>query len=139
MSLILIIFAKEFYHFFYGGKYLDGVFLLQLLAITGPFFAWQSVGEGLLHGLGFPNISFSARTANTVAKVVLNLGLIYLLQSTGAVLASIISIAILAFVITRGVKTKVAFSIAGILSRFRDLKNFLKVAKLQLKSVNPNE
>lgn len=136
VSLILIIFAKQFFHFFYAGKYIDGVFLLQLFAITGPFFAWHTVGEGLLNGLGFPKISFGARTATTITKVVLNLVLIYLLQARGAVAASIIAIAVLAIVITRGVKSKVDFSITGILSRFKDIKNFLKVAKLQLKSTS---
>lgn len=135
VAVLLMVFAKQLFHFFYGGKYLDGVILLQLFAITAPVFIWQSVGEGLLNGLGFPQQSFGARTATTVAKVLLNLLLISLWKSVGAVIATIISVIILAIIITFNVKAKINFTINGILSRFKDLKNFIHLARLQLKGV----
>lgn len=135
ISVILIIFAEELFRFVYSGKYLEGVILLQIFAVTGPLLAWQCLGEGLLYGLGFPQISFGARTATTATKVILNLILISLLQSVGAVIASVISMSILAIVVTRGVKSKIEFSCYGILSRFNDIKNFIKLTKLQLKGV----
>lgn len=135
LSLVLIIFANELFRFVYAGKYLDGVILLRLFAITGPLLAWQCLGEGLLYGLGSPEISFGARTATTVTKVGLNLILISLFQSVGAVIASVISMSILALIVTRGVKSKIDFSFYGILSRFNDIKNFIKLTKLQLKGL----
>ncbi|MFQ5864017.1 MAG: lipopolysaccharide biosynthesis protein [bacterium] len=132
LSVVLIIFAKKLYLFIYGGKYVDGVILLQIFAIAGPLLAWQCLGEGLLNGLGFPQISFGARTATTVIKVILNLILISLFQSLGAVIASDVAMVILASVVTWGVKSKIGFSLPGILSRFSDIINFIKMAKVQL-------
>ncbi|RMD93363.1 MAG: hypothetical protein D6813_04200 [Calditrichaeota bacterium] len=135
LAILLIILAKPLYQLIYAGKYLDGVIILQIFALMAPLFAWQSIGEGLLNGLGYPNISFSARTATTFIKIVLNLVLIYYFKSVGAALASLVAISILAIIVTRAVKSKVAFSLPGIAGRIQDIVNFVKSTGLQLKEI----
>lgn len=135
LCLLLIIFAEELYRVVYAEKYLDGVIILQLFAITGPLLAWQCLGEGLLNGLGFPKISFSAKTTAMVMKVILNLILISQFRSIGAVTAVIISTFILVYLLTRGVKSKISFSLYGIVGRFQDVINFIKMTKLRLRGL----
>jgi len=135
LCLLLIIFAEELYRVVYAEKYLDGVIILQLFAIAGPLLAWQCLGEGLLNGLGFPKISFSAKTTAMVMKVILNLILISQFRSIGAVTAVIISTFILVYFLTRGVKSKLSFSLHVIIGRFQDVINFIKMTKLRLRGL----
>lgn len=131
----LIVFARPFYELFYGGKYLDGVHLLQLLALTAPLIIWPALGEGLLNGLGYPARSFRARTTTTVVKLGLNVLLILLFQATGAVLATVLATGLLAVLISHDVRQHVPFHLRCILGRYRDVKNFLNAAKVQWKGV----
>lgn len=121
----LILFAAPLFEFVYGGKYREGIIILQLLALTSPFLAWQCVGEGLLNGMGYPKIPFAARTITTAVKVILSLILIAMYQARGAAVASIVALAFLAILITRGVKSQIEFTWRGILRRYADLVNYV--------------
>jgi O-antigen/teichoic acid export membrane protein len=107
-------------------KYPEGAALLRFFALTGVFVAWQVFGESVLFAAGKPNKTFYARLATGLLNLALNFVLVKLFGIWGAIIASVVSLAILAIVVTFFAHREVHFTIAGILKRRFDLVHFVR-------------
>lgn len=116
-------------------KYPEGAAILRFFALSGVFVAWQVFGESVLFAVGKPNKTFYARLATGLLNLILNFVLVKLFGIWGAAIASVVSLAILAIVVTIFAHQEVRFTMAGILKRRFDLVHFVR--SLRDKSVPP--
>lgn len=84
--------SPEFVILFLGIDYEESIILVQLLAITIPFVAWNNyVRTQLLIPLGMDKIYTKAVTAGAIINVIINIILINSFSAKGAAIATIVS------------------------------------------------
>jgi O-antigen/teichoic acid export membrane protein len=132
VMVVLILGADILYDLFYQKRYAGGEIFLRGLALSGFFLAWHVLGDSVLSSIGRPDKSFRARAMATLLSVALNVWLISSFGSYGAVLASVLSTAFLAALMTAQAKSEIHFTWTGIWQRHRDVANFLRASLRQL-------
>ncbi|MDQ7063499.1 MAG: polysaccharide biosynthesis C-terminal domain-containing protein [candidate division KSB1 bacterium] len=133
MMIFLILAADFFYDVILAGKYPGGANLLRLFSLLGLVIGWQTIGEGVLFGIGAARQAFVSRMVATVSSLVLNVALIHFFGITGAAVASLISIGLLALLVTYFVHRSIGVSVSGILSRRRDIVEYLRQTRKKRK------
>ena len=99
--------------------------LLTTISRLG-FLAWLVFSDSVLSSIGRPDKSFRARAVATLLSVALNVLLISRMGGYGAVLATVLSTAALAALMTAQAKSEIHFTWTGIWQRHRDVANFLR-------------
>lgn len=107
-------------------KYPDGAPILRVFVLSGLFVAWQVFGEAVLYAMGKPHVAFAARVIGAALNLVLNIVLIHSLGIWGAVWASLISLGVVAGMVTRAAQRELPFSLAGIWKRRTDIVHYLR-------------
>ncbi len=126
MVLILLIGANLFFEVILAGKYPAGPAILRVFSFLGLMVCWQSIGEGVLFGIGEARYPFISRAIATISSVVLNIVLISYFGVIGAAFATLFSIGLLATLTTIFVNRKMGVSFRGIFSRHGDLVRFVQ-------------
>ncbi len=92
LSFGLAAIAPEFVVIFLGEEYTESIVLVELLAVTIPFVAWNNfIRTQMLIPLGKDSVYTKAVTAGAIINVILNIGLINIFSARGAAIATIAS------------------------------------------------
>ncbi len=126
IMIFLFLGAEFFFDVILAGKYPEGAMLLRVFSLLGLLIGWQTVGEGALFGIGEAGFAFAARSVATVSSLFFNVLLIRWYGVLGAALASLLSIGLLAALVTLRARRSVGWRWAGIWQRRKDLAQFLR-------------
>ena len=98
ISLALLVFPQQILQVLYGVKYGESVALVRLFAIWGLIMPFYRCAATIFNGVSRPQINAKYTWLAGIANVLLNIPLIYYLQTNGAAIASIVTSFILLLV-----------------------------------------
>jgi lipopolysaccharide exporter len=124
-SVLLFVFARQFLNLVYGGRHLEATLPLQVLIVGGLTWPLRAVGGSLLHGMGRPRDVLSCMMIVLPVHWAVTVAGVHWLGVVGAPLAFGVSMALLAWLLTRRVAALIETSPAGVVSRTRDAWRFL--------------
>ena len=90
-SLILILFPRQILSIFYGGRYLESAYILQILALWGIIRPFGSLSGAFIDGMGKPHVNASIVWITAGINVAANAVMIPMFGVVGAAYASILA------------------------------------------------
>ncbi len=130
VSIIPIVFLLFFssdllINLLYNTKYPEAKNLLKLLSLMGIFIPWISVSSSVIFGIGKTNLIFKL----TFINLILDFLFFYILGIIASIEGIIYAILLIQFIMSLlwfyHTKNFVNFSLLSIISRIKDIKNFL--------------
>ena len=90
-SLVLMIFPRQILSIFYGGRYLESAYILQILALWGIIRPFGNLSGAFIDGMGKPQVNASIIWITAGINVAANAVMIPMFGAVGAAYASIIA------------------------------------------------
>ena len=103
--VVLIIAAKPVVQFFYQMKYPTAGSLLAVYALVGLSVPWRILNHNAINAAGFPGYVFTWRLIIAALNLILDIVLIWRFGAMGAVVATVVSLSILAVALTIRTRT----------------------------------
>jgi O-antigen/teichoic acid export membrane protein len=124
--LLFVVFPAPLFNLMYGDKYLSGIPILRILAITGFIIPWGAVIAGVLSGLGKTGTAFIMSVSALFLSAVLYTYFGSIAGIYGIVWAVVCVYGILGTIGILVLRHFVPFTIASIFRRSKDILSFLK-------------